>query len=100
MGSWIGRAGRGEQGWISYSFSPRNLIQFGYRLQEVSKDFIGGGWSADYSVSGNFMASSRIALSGLVQYEQWRFSVLSTTGQSDITTSFQITFVPQWRIRK
>jgi len=34
-----------------YTFSPRNQVQFGYRLQEVSKDFIGGG-----TISGLFRA--------------------------------------------
>ena len=47
-GNWdLGRAGHGGQGWMTYSFSPRNQVQLGYRLQQVSKDFIGGGRSVD-----------------------------------------------------
>jgi len=36
MGSWIGKAGRGGQGWLTYWLSPRNKVQLGYRLQGVS----------------------------------------------------------------
>ena len=101
LGSWIGRAGRGGQGWLTYSFSPRNKLQFGYRHQEVSHDFIGGGRLVDYSVRTDFTASSTVSLSGLLQYEQWRFPVLAATGQSDITASIQVTFSPSsWKIRK
>ena len=98
MGSWIGRAGRGGQGWLTYSLSPRNKIQVGYRLQTVSPAFIGGGRLADYSVQSEFKVGPDIAVSGLVQYEQWKFPVLSPTGQSDVNASFQLTFYPHWRI--
>jgi len=96
LGSWIGRAGRGGQGWLTYSFSPRSNLQFGYRLQDVAKDFIGGGRLVDYSARGDFMLSSQIALSGLVQYEQWKFPVLSANHERDVTTSIGLTFYPRW----
>src|SRR5207248_10449921 len=40
LGSWIGRAGRGGQGWLTYWFSPRSTLQFGYRYQKVDRDFL------------------------------------------------------------
>ncbi len=100
MGSWIGRAGRGGQGWLTYSFSPRTNFQLGYRLQDVANDFTGGGRAADYSASGKLMLSSRIACAGLFQYEQWRFPVLAAGRQSDITASVQLTYYPKWRLGK
>jgi membrane-associated phospholipid phosphatase len=100
LASWIGRAGRGGQGWLTYSFSPRNQFQLGYRLQEVSPRFIEGGRLVDYSASGNFMLSQVMALSGLLQYEQWRFPVISASQQSDVTASIQLTYYPKWRIGK
>jgi membrane-associated phospholipid phosphatase len=100
LGNWIGRAGRGGQGWLTYSFSPHTRLQCGYRLQEVSHNFLEGGRLADYSVSGNFLLSRSVALSGLVQYEQWNFPVLSQSKQANLTTSFQLTFYPKGRIRK
>ncbi len=100
MASWIGRAGRGGQGWLTYSFSPRTHIQLGYRLQEVSPRFIEGGRLADYSASGNFTLSQGLTFSGSLQYEQWWFPVLSTSRQSNVTTSIQLTYYPKWRIGK
>jgi len=99
MGSWIGRAGRGWQGWLTYWLSPRNKIQLGYRLQGVSPDFIQGGRLADYSAQSEFMIGPNVAVSGFFQYEQWKFPVLSPTGQSDVTASLQLTFYPHWRTR-
>ncbi|HEV2732488.1 MAG TPA: capsule assembly Wzi family protein, partial [Terriglobales bacterium] len=100
LGSWIGRAGRGGRGWLTYSFSPRTKLQWGYRLQEVSHNFIEGGRLADYSVTGNCMLSHNIELSGALQYEQWKFPVLSPITQSNVTASFQMTFYPKWHARK
>ena len=100
MGSWIGRAGRGGQAWLTYSFMPRSKFQIEYRHQEVSKLFIGGGRLVDYSAHGDFMLSSNIAVSGLLQYEQWKFPVLSAIKQSNVVASVQMTFYPKWQIRK
>jgi len=100
LGSWIGREGRGGQGWLTYSFSPRNNLRLGYRLQDVSKTFIEGGRLADYSASGDFRLSHQWALSGLVQYEQWRFPVLASARQSNVTASLQLTYYPKWKISK
>ena len=100
LASWIGRAGRGGQGWLTYAFSPRSQVQFGYRLQEVSPRFIEGGRLVDYSASGNLMLSRGVTISGLLQYEQWRFPVLSASRQSDFTASVQLTYYPKWRIRR
>jgi len=95
MGNWIGRAGRGGQAWLTYWLSPRSNLQGSYRLQEVSKDFLGGGRLADYSAGANLMVSRDLSVSGSVQYEQWRFPLLSNGTQSNVTTSVQLTFYPQ-----
>jgi hypothetical protein len=99
MGNWIGRAGRGGQGWLTYSWSPRTRLQLGYRLQEVSHEFIGGGRLVDYSASSDVTLSSKLTFSGLLQYEQWRFPVLSATRQSNVTASVQLTFWPSFGLR-
>jgi len=100
LGNPVGRAGRGVRGWLTYSFSPRNQLQFGYRQQTVSPKFVEGGRLVDYSVKGNFMLSHQIELSGLFQYEQWRFPIISETHQDDITASIQLTFYPKLRVGK
>ncbi len=100
MGNWIGRAGRGAQSWLTYSFSPSSRLQFGYRLQEVSHTFLQGGRAVDYSMAADVALSSRVSANGFVQYEQWRFPVLSLVRQADVTAGLQITFHPALHIRK
>jgi len=100
LANWIGRASRGGQAWLTYSFSPRDNFQLGYRYQEVSTDFIGGGRSVDYSARAGRMLTHEIALSGFLQYEQWKFPVLAAGRQTDFTSSVQLTFYPKWQIRK
>jgi Capsule assembly protein Wzi/PAP2 superfamily len=97
LGSWIGRAGRGGQGWLTYSFTPRNTLQLGYRLQTVSPAFIGGGRLVDYSGRTEFTVSKSVSVSGLLQYEEWWFPVLLPTGKTDVTASLTVTFRPRWR---
>jgi hypothetical protein len=100
LANWIGRAGRGGQGWLTYSFSPRDTLQFGYRLQTVSPAFIEGGRLVDYSAQGEFMLGRDVSVSGFLQYEQWRFPVISPVRQSDVTASVQMTFYPRWHVGK
>jgi hypothetical protein len=100
MSSWIGRAGRGGQGWLTYWLSPSNKLQLGYRLQTVNPKFVEGGRLVDYSAKAEFKLASEIGVSGLVQYEQWRFPLISIARQSDVTTSVQVTYYPKWRLRK
>jgi hypothetical protein len=100
LGSWIGRAGRGGQGWLTYWFTPRDKLQVGYRLQTVAQDFIGGGRLVDYSVRGEFMLGHDVSVSGFLQHEQWDFPVLSPIAHSNVTGSFQFTFYPHGRLIK
>ncbi len=100
LGNWIGRAGRGGQAWLTYSLSPRDMFQLGYRHQEVSTDFVGGGRSVDYSARLDKMLTHDLALSGFVQYEQWHFPVLAPGPQSDFTTSVQLTLYPRWQTHR
>jgi len=96
IGSWIGRRGRGEQAWATYSFSPRNRVQLSYRNNNVDKAFIEGGHLQDISLSADFMVRHDLSLSGYLQYETWNFPVLSGTSKTDITSSVQLTFWPNW----
>jgi hypothetical protein len=99
LASWIGRAGQGGQGWLTYSFSPRTRFHLGYRNQEVNQDFIQGGRLNDFAARAELMLSPSVGLSGFLQYEQWKFPILSPTGQSNVMASVQLTFHPHWQIR-
>ncbi len=96
MGSWIGRQGQGAQAWTTYWFTPRSNLQFTYRHQKVSKQYIpDGGTATDAGVTSNFVLHSKYSLSGSVQYEQWDFPVISATRRTDVSTSIQFTYWPK-----
>lgn len=97
IGSWIGRRGRGEEGWVTYSFTPRNTLQFSYRHNNVDPAFLQGGNYQDFSVSSSFQLRSQISLATFVQYETWHFALLSPVGQSNVTGSIELTFWPKWK---
>ena len=97
IGSWIGRRGRGEQGWATYYLSSRNTLQFGYRHNNVDPQFLRGGSYQDLSVRGNVIVRSQVSLAALVQYETWQFSLLAPSKESDVTGSIELTFWPHWK---
>ena len=100
LASWMGRAGRGGQGWFTYWFSPRSTLQFGYRYEKVDRDFLQGGHLDDFSVKPTFMLSHDLSLSGLFQIEHWYFPMLSNSGQTNTTAQLQLTLFPHVHIRK
>jgi len=94
MGSWIGRAGRGGQGWLTYFFSPLTKLQLMYRNQQVAEGYNGGGHMTDYALMGELRVSPQFTFSGWLQYEQWSFPLLATTRQSNVAASLQLAFRP------
>jgi hypothetical protein len=96
MGSWMGRQGQGAQAWTTYWFTPRNKLQFGFRHQKVSEEFIpDGGSLADANVRAEFSPRPNFSLAALVQYERWLFPVIQPNISRDVTASLEIRFEPQ-----
>jgi hypothetical protein len=96
MGSWIGREGQGAQGWANYWFSPRNRLQFNYRHQKVSQQFIpGGGTLTDAGVRSDYWIRPNLGLSAWVQYERWLFPVIQPNSSRDVTAAVEIQFQPR-----
>ena len=96
MGSWVGRGGQGAQAWSNYWFGARNRLQFNFRHQKVSQEFIpGGGTLTDVGVRGDYWVRSNLSLSASVQYERWLFPIIQPNAQRDVTASVQIKFEPQ-----
>ncbi|MFB3815002.1 MAG: capsule assembly Wzi family protein [Terriglobales bacterium] len=95
IGSWIGRDGQGAQAWATYHFTPRDYVQLGFRHQKVSQQFIfGGGTAASFSLRTDLWCRPTVNLSGLLQYERWRFPVLAARTHSNVTSSLQLTWLP------
>jgi capsule assembly protein Wzi len=95
LGNWIGRAGRGGQGWATYTFSPRTSLQFSYRAQRVSPRFLEGGSLNDFSMKWDQYLHGGVGLSATVQYENWRFPLLATGRQTNVMSSVQLTYWPK-----
>ena len=101
MGSWIGREGQGAQGWANYWFSPRNRLQFNYRHQKVSQQFIpGGGTLTDLGVRSDYWLRPSIGLSASVQYERWLFPLVQPNPSRNTTAAVEIEFQPQKLFRR
>jgi membrane-associated phospholipid phosphatase len=97
LGSWIGREGRGGQAWATYWLSPRSKFQFSYRHSESDREFLQGGHMNDFAVRGEHLLHPKLGISGFFQYEQWKFPLLASTRQSNVSLSLQLTFYPRWR---
>jgi hypothetical protein len=102
IGDWIGREGKGYQGWSTYWFSPRTSLQVGYRHAQVASDFVPhGGTLNDGSVKVNWQVRNELTLSAFVQCEKWLVPVLTPETKSNVTTSVQLTYWPRrWGLRK
>ena len=96
LGSWVGREGQGAQAWSNYWFNARNRLQFNFRHQKVSQEFIpGGGTLTDVGARGDYWLRSNLSLSASVQYERWLFPVIQPGAQRNVTAAVEILFQPQ-----
>src|SRR6266478_4036604 len=99
VGSWLGRAGQGEQAWSTYWLTSRNKIQFNHRHQKVDTLYLPqGGTLNDAGVRADFSLGTAVMVSGSVHYEKWNYPVLDPLPKSNVTTSVQFTFWPRsWK---
>jgi hypothetical protein len=96
LASWIGRQGKGGEGWATYHLSGRSTLQLTFRRQVVDRAFLAGGHLNDFGATGETELSRSIAVSGGIQYEQWRFPVLQPTGKSDTSAWVKLTLRPHF----
>lgn len=104
FGDWIGREGKGGQGWITYHLSGNEWIQVGVRNQKVAKDFIKNG-STQYGTTLNdinIQVVKRIGrdfeVNGNFAYERWKAPIYLTDQQSVTTTTIQLTWFPKGKV--
>ena len=106
FGNWVGREGKGGQGWITYHLSGSELVQVGLRNQKVAKDFIPGGTTLN---DVNFRVLKRIGrdfqVDGRFAYEQWKAPIFPTgiptypaSQQNVTTTTIQVTWFPERKV--
>jgi hypothetical protein len=99
FGDWIGREGKGGQGWITYHLSGNEWIQVGLRNQKVAKDFIPGGTTLN---DINFQVVKQLGkdfeLNGNFSYEGWKAPIYLPGKQNVTTTTIQLTWFPERKI--
>jgi hypothetical protein len=96
MGSWIGRQGQGAQAWATYWLSPRNNVQFQFRHQKVSPQFIpGGGTLTDFGISADYWFRHNLGISARVQHERWLFPVVQSNVSRNMTAEVEVYFEPK-----
>ncbi len=101
MGSWIGRQGQGAEAWSTYWFTPKDTLQFNFRHQKVSQQFVPfGGTLTDGGVNASLWIGSQLQISPAFQYEEWDFPVLAAGRQTDVTFSMQVTYWPKFGHRQ
>jgi membrane-associated phospholipid phosphatase len=94
IGSWLGRAGQGEQVWSTYWLTSQDKIQLNFRHQKVWAQYLpDGGTLNDGGVRADFRLG-RLMLSGSAQYERWNFPLLAGSPKSNMTTSLEVSFWP------
>lgn len=114
MGDWIGREGKGGQGWITYHLSGNEWIQVGVRNQKVAKDFIPGSTTRIDPSTGNliqggttlndinFQAVKRIGkdfeINGNFTYEHWKAPIYLPGQQTVTTTTIKLTWFPERKV--
>ena len=99
FGDWIGREGKGGQGWFTYHLSGNELIQVSVRNQKAAKDFIPGGTTLN---DINFQVVKRLGkdleVKGNFAYERWKAPVYLPGLQTVTTTNIQLTWFPNRKI--
>ncbi|HEY1577778.1 MAG TPA: capsule assembly Wzi family protein [Terracidiphilus sp.] len=114
MGDWIGREGKGGQGWITYHLSGNEWIQVGVRNQKVAKDFIPGSTTQIDPATGgliqggttlndiNLQAVKRIGkdfeINGNFTYEHWKAPIYLPGHQTVTTTTIKLTWFPERKV--
>ncbi len=106
FGDWIGREGKGGQGWLTYHLSGNEWVQVGVRNQKVAKDFVPGGTTLN---DINFQAVKRIGhefeINGNFTFEHWKAPIYNSgvpvypaTQQTVTTTTIQLTWFPERKV--
>ena len=88
--------GRTIQSWLTYWISPQSTLQFTYKHNSVSRDFVpqGGFWQ-DYGVRHEIYFDSGLTLKSQVQLEHIsRYPLLFPGPQNNLTAVVELGFLP------
>ena len=96
IGSWIGRAAQGESITSNYWLSATRKLGIELKHRKIDRQFLPqGGTQNDVQLNSDFLLRSGFRLSGALQYERWDIPLLATNRQSNITASFEFSYLPK-----
>jgi Capsule assembly protein Wzi len=101
MGDWIGRENKGGQAWLTYHLSPREWLQFNYRRDQATSDFIhdpgfkGGTSQNDFGFEAVKRLGPDVEARANLQYEYWKIPLYKPGLNSDTSITFQLTWFPK-----
>jgi hypothetical protein len=99
FGDWIGREGKGGQGWLTYHLSGNEWIQLELRNQKNAKDFIPGGTTLN---DATFRVVKRIGkdleINGAFTFERYKAPIYLPGAQTVTATTIQLTWFPERRV--
>lgn len=99
FGDWIGREGKGGQGWITYHLSGNEWLQASVRNQKVAQDFIPGGTTLnDVSVQAVKRIHKDFEIDGTFTLEHWKAPIYLPGSQTVTATTIQLTWFPERKI--
>jgi hypothetical protein len=113
MGDWVGREGKGGQGWITWHLSGNEWIQVGARHHKAAKDFIPGSTTPIDATGAliqggttlndiNFQAVKRIRkdleVNGSFTFEHWKAPIYLPGQQTVTTTTIKLTWFPERKV--
>jgi hypothetical protein len=96
IGNTVGRMGRTIQSWLTYWISPQSTLQFTYKHNSVSRDFVpqGGFWQ-DYDVRHEMYLASGLYVKSQVQFEHIsHYPLLFPGPQNNLTAVVELGFLP------
>jgi membrane-associated phospholipid phosphatase len=97
IGNTVGRMGRTIQCWLTYWISPANTMQFTYKHDSVSPDFVPkGGYWQDYGLSQQWYFGSGLYLKSQAQYEHISsYPLLFSGPQKNVTAIVELGVIPR-----
>lgn len=97
IGNTVGREGQTIQSWFRYWISPRNTLQFIYRHNSVSAQFIpGGGAWQDYALENELYLRNGFYVKSELQYENIsRYPILFSGTQRNVSAILEVGFYPE-----
>ncbi len=102
LGEWVGREGKGVQGWLTYHLSPGEMVQAAYRYSKSASDFVPGGTTQNV-VSLRLVERLRenVELNALAQIEFWKVPLLAQGLRTDVALELQLTYFPKlaWKTK-